>query len=112
MTSRLHSIGAAAATLLAACSATSASDARDARCTTSDDGTYPCEFRMIDDSGSFEISAEGKPAYILNVIEPGVAYGFVDLGDGNVALPGRYLRSESDGACWVNDSTGTEICAR
>jgi hypothetical protein len=44
--------------------------------------------------------------------EPGVAYGFVNFGDKNIALPGRYLRSRSEPGCWVNDSTKAKICAR
>jgi len=50
-----------------------------------------------------------KPQYMA---EPGVAFGFVNLGSGNVALPGRYLRSQDEPACWMNDSTHAEICAR
>lgn len=89
-----------------------ASDATQTRCSTTDDGEYPCTFNITDDKGSFEISAPGKPTYILNIEEAGVAYGFADFGDGTVPLPGRYLRSEDDRACWQNDATETEICAR
>jgi hypothetical protein len=66
---------------------------------------------MTDNRGSFEITADGKPTYNLTIDAPGVAYGFIDLGDGNVALPGRYLRSVADRACWRNDMTDTEVCA-
>lgn len=89
-----------------------AAEAKPARCSSTDDGTYACEFRSTDGDGSFEISAPGKPTYILNVTEPGVAFGFVNLGSRNVPLPGRYLRSLDDPACWVNDSTQTQLCAR
>jgi hypothetical protein len=88
-----------------------ASDRLNARCATTDDGSYECNFRTTDGSGSFEISAPGKPTYVLNITEPGRAYGFIDLGEGSVPLPGRYLRSERDRACWRNDATQTEICA-
>jgi hypothetical protein len=46
------------------------------------------------------------------MVRPGVAFGFVNLGGRNVPLPGQYLRSETDPACWINDSTGAVICAR
>jgi hypothetical protein len=97
--------------LLAFCSLLSAAQAKPARCYTTDDGSFPCEFRATARDGSFKISAPGKPTYILNVTEPGIAYGFVNLGGRNVALPGRYLRSRSEPACWDNDSTTTRICA-
>lgn len=87
-------------------------EAKPASCSTSDEGSFSCEFRATAADGSFEISAPGKPTYILNMIEPGVASGFVNLGTKNVSLPGRYLRSAAEPACWVNDSTGARICAR
>ncbi|MBM9593294.1 hypothetical protein [Roseitranquillus sediminis] len=89
-----------------------ASDAQGTQCATTDDGTYDCDFRAINSSGSFEISAPGKPTYVLDVVEPGVAFGFVDLGSGAVPLPGRYLRSADEPACWLNEATETRICAR
>jgi hypothetical protein len=102
--------GALLAAALAGAAA-AASDEINARCATTDDGAYPCHFRTTDGSGSFAISAAGRPTYMLNISEPGVAYGFVDVGEGSVALPGRYLRSRDDRACWRNDTTRTEICA-
>jgi hypothetical protein len=110
MIDRLIRIGTSLAAALA-CASASAADTSNARCSTTDDGVYCCQFRMTDDSGSFEITAPGKPKYILNITEPGVAYGFMDLDGNSVPLPGQYLRSGSDRACWRNDSTGTEICA-
>lgn len=86
--------------------------ASSARCSTTDDGSFPCRFRAMGRDGSFEISAPGKPTYVLNVQEPGVAFGLVNFGSRNVALPGRYLRSSREPSCWANDSTGTKICAR
>ncbi len=88
--------------------------AKAARCSTSDDGAYKCEFRRTDSNGSFQISAPGKPTYILNVEEPDIAYGFgtFERGGRNVSLPGRYLRSKVDPGCWVNDTTSANICAR
>src|SRR4029453_4264467 len=87
------------------CSLVSTAEAKPARCSTTDDGAFPCQFRATGPDGSFEISAPGKPTYNVNMAGPGVAFGFVNLGSGNVALPGRYLRSQGEPACWVNDST-------
>ena len=85
--------------------------AKPATCFTSDDGRYACDFKGLDRAGSFEITAPGKPAFSLFVDEPGVASGFVNFGDRNVALPGRYIRQEDDPACWANSDTDTRICA-
>lgn len=85
--------------------------AKPARCFTTDDGHFPCEFRGLDAAVSFQISALGLPTYSLWVERPGVAAGFVGLGDRNVALPGMYLRRQDDPACWENDATQARICA-
>jgi hypothetical protein len=83
-----------------------------ARCYTTEDGEYDCEFVATDGSGSFEISAPGKPSFSLIIDAPGIASGFGNYGTGrNVPLPGTFHRSEDDGACWVNDATSFEICA-
>jgi hypothetical protein len=95
----------------ALCVLTSGAEARPARCFTTDDGTYACQLVATDRQGSFRISAQGKPTIMLNVDQPGNAFGFANFGTRNVALPGRYLRSKADPACWVNDATGTKICA-
>ena len=85
--------------------------AKRARCFSSDDGYYSCNFRSLDTDGSFETSAEGYPTYTLQVDRPGFAYGFLDLGAGNVSLPGEYVRQSDDPACWANPDTSTKICA-
>ncbi len=87
-------------------------DAKRARCFTTDDGYFACTFTATDADGSFEISARGKPAYSLIVDEPGFASAFIRFGGGrNVSLPGMYVRSRDDGACWNNPETATKICA-
>ena len=96
----------------ALCCLPGAAEARRARCHTTDDGSFACEFRATGRDGSFEISAPGKPTYILNMIEPGIATGFVKIRARNIFLPGRYLRSRTEPECWVNDTTSTKICAR
>jgi hypothetical protein len=85
--------------------------AEPARCYTSDDGEYPCDFVATDEAGSFEISAPGKPSFSLIIEEPGVASGYGDYGTGSTFLPGRFHRAEDDRACWDNDATGARICA-
>lgn len=84
--------------------------AKPARCFTTDDGYYQCDFRGLDDSGSFRISASGYPTYTLNV-EDGFAFGVMTLSGNSVSLPGQYVRSREDGACWQNPETSTKICA-
>ncbi|HEV7345845.1 MAG TPA: hypothetical protein VGN60_09485 [Devosia sp.] len=93
--------------------AAGAAAAKDARCYTTDDGEYDCRFEMLDDAGSFEISAKKKPTFQLWMDAPGVAFASAvfEPGGRSVALPGTYHRSEEDGACWVSDATDTEICA-
>jgi len=91
--------------------ASGSAEAKPAKCFTTDDGQFSCDFRVVDRDGSFAISAAGKPTYTLNMSGPGVAYGFAQIGSKSVPLPGRYLRDASDGACWVNDATRTKICA-
>ena len=105
---RLMMLAALAAAVLA-----TPAMAKDALCYTSDDGEYPCQFKFLDDAGSFEISAQGKPTFQVWIDSPGVASvgATFEAGGRSVALPGTYYRSEDDGACWVSDATDTEICA-
>jgi hypothetical protein len=93
------------------CALVSSVEARPARCFTTDDGAYVCQFVATDRQGSFRISAPGKPTIMLNVDQPGTAFGFANFGARNVALPGRYLRSKADPACWINDATRAKVCA-
>lgn len=90
---------------------TISADAKPARCFTTDDGYYPCDFKALDRDGSFEVSAPGSPTYTLWIDTPGFAAGFVNLGGRNVALPGMYVRQRDDAACWSNPETDTRICA-
>ncbi|MCD2470959.1 hypothetical protein LQ948_07040 [Jiella sp. MQZ9-1] len=86
--------------------------AKPARCFTTGDGSYPCDFRATDADGSFEIRAKGKPGFSLLIDSKGVASGYADYGTGrNVPLPGRYLRQHDDPACWANTESHTKICA-
>jgi hypothetical protein len=104
-------LAATALTVAALCCLAGIAQAKPARCFTTDDGDYSCQFRLTDRDGSFEISAPGKPSYRLTMDESGVAFGFVTLGSKSIPLPGRYMRDKNEPACWVNDSTQTKICA-
>ena len=73
--------------------------AKPARCFTTDDGYYACDFKALDSQGSFAISAPMRPTYSLWVDRPGFAAGFVDLGGRNIALPGMSVRQRDDAAC-------------
>ena len=90
--------------------------AKDAECSTTQDGVYACEFTLLDDAGSFEISAEGKPTFTLwlDPEMPGEAQASAVYEEGgrSVTLPGTYVREEEDGACWYNEEVDFEICAR
>jgi hypothetical protein len=103
----LAALAAAAAMLGGLASA----EAKSARCYTTDDGYYDCNFKSTDRNGSFMIWARRHPTFTIEMDSPGVAYGYADYGGGNVSLPGTFYRNQSDGACWDNSATGTQICA-
>ena len=88
----------------------SAEDAEEARCFTTDDGAYPCHVRNDSNSGSIEMIAPGRPTYILQLSSPDEAYGFAVLGGETVRLPAEFLRRPDDPGCWRNSETNTEIC--
>lgn len=87
--------------------------AKPARCFTTDDGYYDCNFKALGKDGSFEVSAAGYPTYMLEIESPGFAFGFAQFEPGgrNVPLPGMYVRSRDDGACWNNPDTEAKLCA-
>ena len=85
--------------------------AKSARCYTSNDGYYTCNFTAIEGDGSFVIRARGYPTYTLMIDRPGVAWGDVAFGGRSLSLPGRFLRQRDDGACWRNPEADLEICA-
>lgn len=111
MTRLTTPLQAAAIAGLAALACTSAASAKPARCFTTDDGYFNCDFRGLDTLGSFRIRAPGYPTYTLEVYRRGFAYGSVTLSGRTVNLPGQYVRSRDDGACWNNPETGTRLCA-
>jgi hypothetical protein len=99
--------------LFAGVIATTPALAKSARCFTTDDGYYDCQFEIFDDAGSFEISAPGYPSFQLTIDSPGFAYASAvyPRGGRSVSLPGMYVRSRDDGACWNNPETSTKLCA-
>jgi hypothetical protein len=78
-------------------------------CFTTGNGSFPCEIRPTDANGSFEISAPNIK-YIFNMAEPGVAWVFLGVGEKTVPLPGPFLRSKSEPACWENEAKTDKIC--
>ena len=84
--------------------------AKDARCYTSDEGSYRCDFEQFGGDGSFIVSAPLTPSYTISIVRRGMADGFADFGNGNVALPGPFFRSNEDRACWIAEPTGFTIC--
>ncbi len=87
-------------------------EAKPAHCTTTDDGSYACDFKLTDTDGSFQITAPGKPTYAIVIEEPGRASAFVNLGNRNISLAGTYVRSKTNPACWVSDAAPARICAK
>lgn len=106
-----RSVSVVVATLVMAFALAEQASAKPARCFTTDDGHYPCDFKALDTSGSFEVSAQGKPTYTLQVYEIGMASALVNLGSGNVSLPGIYVRLDREPACWESRELRTRICA-
>lgn len=86
-------------------------EAKQAKCYNSDDGNYACDFRQFGGDGSFTVSAPLKPTYTMSMVRRGVADGFADYGNGNIPIPGPFLRSRQDRACWVSDATQFQLCA-
>lgn len=84
--------------------------AGEARCNTSDDGIYACEFEQFGGDGSFIVSAPMRPTYTLEIVDDGVGEVFGDFGSGNRFLPGPFFRSQDDPACWVSEATGFALC--
>jgi hypothetical protein len=107
---RILSLGAALVAAVTA-GAVLPAEAKKARCFTTDDGYFQCNFTGTDNRGSFRISAPGYPAYALEIDQPGFAWGYVEIGGRSISLPGQFVRGSDDPACWSNPETNTKICA-
>ena len=103
-------LDAVAATVFLTALGMGSAEARPARCFTTDDGYFDCDFQPTDRDGSFTIAGPNA-TYIVNIERPGEAYAFVNLGSRNISLPGVYVRESDDSACWANSETDTRICA-
>ena len=98
--------------LVAAMIVSSMAHAKSARCFTTDDGYYNCYFKSHGGDGSFTISAPGYPTIVMTMIRRGVGYVDANFGSGRyVSFPGEYHRSRQDGACWISNTTGHQVCA-
>ena len=108
MSTKLYALALCAAVFALA---SSTAEAKRARCFTTDDGYYACNYKKTDRAGSFEISARGKPTNILIIDRPGFAYGFVNFGPRNISIGGEFVRQRDDPACWSNPEVNVKICA-
>jgi len=70
-----------------------------------------CNYKALDGEGSFRVSAPGYPTITLEIDQPGFAFGYARFGSRNRSLPGQFVRSRDDGACWNNPQTNTKVCA-
>ncbi|WMS43425.1 hypothetical protein RDV64_03200 [Acuticoccus sp. MNP-M23] len=86
-------------------------EAKPARCYSTDEGDYACDFKQFGGDGSFTVSAPLRPTYTISITGRDEADGFSDYGNGNIPLPGPFYRSSSDRACWISDATAFEVCA-
>lgn len=87
-------------------------DARPAKCYNSNDGYYRCNFQSFGGNGSFVISAWGYPTITLEMIQRGRAVGTIEFNDGRYrSMPGTYIRSRKDRACWINSASIAQVCA-
>jgi hypothetical protein len=84
--------------------------AKSARCFTTDDGSYKCDFKRTRKDGSFEIKAKGKPSFNVIMEKPGFASVYINIGGRGIPINGMYVRQSDDGACWSNSEQNTKLC--
>lgn len=85
-------------------------EAKSARCYSSRDGYYHCNFQALDGKGSFTTWARGYPTYTF-VVRDGFAKGVRTWRGRDSMMRGLYVRSRDDGACWQNPENRTKFCA-
>ena len=88
-----------------------AAEAGKARCFTTDDGYFDCNFKSLDRKGSFRISSPGPHSVSILIEEPGFGFGFVEIGGRNIPIGGMFVRQRDDAACWSNPDVQVKICA-
>jgi hypothetical protein len=96
---------------LAAALVSSQAFAKRARCFTSDDGYFSCQFRATDRAGSFQIKGRLTPTYSLVVDRPGFAFGYINFGNRGIPISGMFVRQRNDRACWNNPEMNVKLCA-
>jgi hypothetical protein len=99
----------AAAVILAALIPSSAL-AKSARCYTTDDGYFPCNFKATDSRGSFDVSSRSTPKYTLIVERRGFAFVYVNFGARSIPIGGMFVRQRDDPACWNNPELNVKLC--
>ncbi|MGL4489411.1 MAG: hypothetical protein ACRCU5_08210 [Rhizobiaceae bacterium] len=87
--------------------------AKSARCFTTDDGYFPCNFTATDGNGSFDIQSlkDSGMGYSIIVEEPGFASGYVRINGRGIPVNGMFVRQRDDGACWNNPEMNVKVCA-
>jgi hypothetical protein len=100
-----------AAAMIAAALTPSLAFAKRARCFTTDDGYFSCQFKATDRSGSFEIKGRSTPTYSLVVDRPGFAFGYVNFGNRGIPIGGMFVRQRNDPGCWNNPELDVKLCA-
>jgi hypothetical protein len=96
---------------LAAALVPSVAFAKRARCFTTDDGYFSCQFRATDRAGSFEIKGRATPAYSIVVDRPGFAFGYINFGNRGIPISGMFVRQRNDPGCWNNPEMNVKLCA-
>ena len=96
---------------LAAALVPSLAFAKRARCFTTDDGYFSCQFKETDKAGSFEIKGRSTPTYSLVVDEPGFAFGYINFGNRGIPISGMFVRQRDDRGCWNNPEMNVKLCA-
>jgi hypothetical protein len=99
-----------AAVALSAALVPSLAFAKRARCFTTDDGYFSCQFKATDRAGSFEIKGRSTPTYSLVVERPGFAFGYINFGNRGIPISGMFVRQRGDRACWNNPEMSVKLC--
>jgi hypothetical protein len=96
---------------LAMAALTGPASAKRARCFTTDDGYFSCQFKATDKAGSFEIKGSATPTYSIIVERPGFANGYINFGNRGIPVSGMFVRQSDDPACWNNPEMNVKLCA-
>ena len=111
MNRRFAAFAAFASIAFAAALIPSLAFAKRARCFTTDDGYFSCQFKATDKAGSFEIKGRLTPKYSLVVDQPGFAFGYINFGNRGIPISGMFVRQRDDRGCWNNPEMNVKLCA-